>query len=144
MELENAVRLAALINQIKDKSFFKNTFSAELQEKYINNPDGLVKYYKDNFEYIYREDTFLIDEEIKLLGLSSNRTMEALQKLIELLGNEKHSATARKLLSKYTKENFETQEQWQVWYESSKDRIYFSDFGGYKFFVAPKGYLDSN
>lgn len=138
---ENAVRLAALINKIKDKDFFSSSFPADLKEKYDGDPDGLVKYYKDNFEYIYRERTFLIDEDVKSLGLSSNRTLKTLEKLIELLSDKKHAKTAKKLLSKYTNEGFTKQKQWQNWYDHNKDRIFFSDFGGYKFFVTPEGYL---
>ncbi len=138
---DNAVRLAALINRIKDKSFFESTFPAELKEKYDGDPDGLVEYYKDNFEFIYRERTFLIDSDLKTLGLSSNRTIETLEKLIELLDSDEHSETAQKLLIRYTQESFEKREQWQNWHAENKGRFFFSDFGGYKFFVVPEGYL---
>jgi len=137
---ENAVRLAALINQITDASFFESTFPADLKEKYDGDPDGLVQYYKDNFEYIYREDTFMVDEELKKLGLSSNRTLETLEKLIALLNSDTQAGTARTLLGRYTKEDFPTQQQWQEWYTENEDRIFFSDFGGCKFFVIPEGY----
>ncbi|MHC4553537.1 MAG: hypothetical protein ACYSUT_12365 [Planctomycetota bacterium] len=137
---ENAVRLAALITKIKDRNFFDGTFAADLKEKYKDNPDGLVKYYTENFEFIYRDRTFVIDEDIKSLGLSSNRTLETLEKLVQMLGDRKKSKTARKLLVKYTNESFRSPKQWQDWFDKNKDRIFFSDFGGYKFFVTPEGY----
>ncbi len=28
------------------------------------------------------------------------------------------------------------------WFEQNKDRVYFTDVGGYKFLVVPQGYLD--
>jgi hypothetical protein len=137
----NAIRLAALINLIKDESFFSSTFPPELKEKYKGNPDGLVQYYKDNFESIYWNRVFLVDNELKSLGIKSNRKIETLEKLISLLEDEKKADTARLLLARYTTESFQNAEQWRSWFESNKDRIFFSDVGGYKFFVIPKGYL---
>jgi hypothetical protein len=140
----NAIRLAALINRIKDKNFFSNTFSPELMEKYAGDPNGLVQYYRDNFEFIYRDKEFLIDDELKSLGLKSNRKTETLERLISLLEDEKHADTARSLLARYTNESFQVAEQWQSWFENNKDSIFFSDVGGFKFFVVPKGYIESN
>ncbi len=139
---DNALRLAALITQIKDKSFFSNTFSEQLQEKYKDDPEGLVKYYLDDYEFIYREDVFRIDRELKSLGIESNREVESLQKLISLLEDGNKAQMAKKLLGRYTSENFERGKQWQEWFDASKERLFFSDVGGYKFFVAPEGYLD--
>ena len=139
---DNALRLAALLTQIKDKSFFQATFSEELQEKYKDAPDGLVKYYLDDYELIYREDVFRIDRELKSLGIESNREVEALQKLISLLEDRDKAETAKKLLGRYTSENFETGKEWQEWFDTNKERLFFSDVGGYKFFVVPERYLD--
>lgn len=137
----NAIRLAALINRIKDDRFFSSTFPPELKKKYEGDPNGLVKYYRDDFEFIYRENVFLIDNELKSLDLKSNRKMETLEQLISLLKDEKHADTARSLLARYTNESFQNAEQWQSWFQDNKDRIFFSDVGGFKFFVVPKGYL---
>jgi hypothetical protein len=138
----NAVRLAALIDKIKDKSFFSHTFSAELMKKYEGDPDGLVRYYRDNFEFIYRDGTFQIDTELKALGLSSNRTLDTLEHLILLLKDSTHADAARRLLARYTKQSFQDPDEWESWFQNNKDRIFFTDVGGYKFLAAPKGYLD--
>jgi hypothetical protein len=140
----NAIRLAALINRIKDKTFFSGTFSPDLMEKYEGDPNGLVKYYRDDFEFIYRDNVFFIDNELKSLGLKSNRQIETLERLISLLEDEKHADTARSLLARYTNESFQSTEQWRSWFENNKDRIFFSDVGGFKFFVVPEGYIESN
>lgn len=139
----NAIRLAALINRIKDESFFSSTFPPELKKKYEGDPNGLVQYYRDDFEFIYRDDVFLIDNELKSLGFKSNRKTETLEQLISLLKDEKHAETARKLLSRYTNESFQSAEQWQSWFQDNKDRIFFSDVGGFKFFVVPKEYMEN-
>lgn len=59
-----------------------------------------------------------------------------------ILGNHKSRAeTARRLLARYTNESFRQPEQLRSWFEENKDRIYFTDVGGYKFLVVPQGYL---
>lgn len=58
-----------------------------------------------------------------------------------LLENEKKADTARSLLARYTNESFQSAEQWRSWFQDNEDRIFFSDVGGYKFFVIPEGYM---
>jgi hypothetical protein len=137
----DALRLAALINRIKNKDFFSATFSSDLMEKYAADPNALVQYYRSDFELIYRDQVYCIDSELKALGINSNRTVDALQRLIGLLQDQTHADTARGLLARYTNESFAGAEQWRQWLTANRDRIFFSDVGGYKFFVAPKGYL---
>ena len=138
----NAIRLAALINNIKDEEFFSGTFSPDLKKQYEGDPDGLVKYYRDDFELIYRDRQFKIDNELKSLGISSNRKIDTLEGLITLLENVTQADLAKSLLSRYTNQSFQSPEKWQSWFEENNDRIYFSDVGGYKFLVIPEGYLD--
>ncbi len=139
----NAIRLAALINRIKSESFFSSTFPADLKTKYEGDPNGLVQYYRNYFELIYRDRVFLIDSELQSLDLDSNRKIETLEKLIALLKDDIKADTAKLLLKRYTKESFETLDQWQSWFDGNKDRIFFTDVGGYKFLVTPEGYLDT-
>ncbi|MHC4395667.1 MAG: hypothetical protein ACYS1A_08420 [Planctomycetota bacterium] len=140
----NALRLASVINQITNKQFFSSTFSPELMEKYAGDPNGLVKYYRDNFEFIYRSEVFLVDYELKNLGIESNRKISTLENLIELLDDKNSAETAKLLLDRYTEQTFETRQKWQSWFEKNRDQIYFSDFGGYKFRVVPEGYLNTS
>ncbi len=139
---DNALRLGSLITKIKDKSFFERTFSKDLMDKYKDDPDGLVKYYNDNYELIYKDRVFMIDSELESLGIASNRKTETLEKLIEYLSDKDKEAAAGKLLGRYTEEKPQTPEQWKKWLDANKGRIYFSDVGGYKFRVVPQGYLD--
>jgi len=134
------LRLAPLITRIKDKGFFGQSISPELLQKYENDPNGLGQYYLDNYELIYWDKYYVIDRDLEALGLKSNRTLETLERLIALLADEKHAATARRLLGRYTNASFETHAQWRAWFRQSRDRIFFSDKGGYKFHVIPKGY----
>lgn len=136
------VRLAMAMSYIEEKSFFSGTFPPELMNKYGSDWRGLMKYYQDNYELIYRDKVFRIDRELESLGISSNRKVETLEKLIALLRDREKTTLAKKLLNRYTLESFQTPEEWQAWLAKSRDRIYFSDFGGFKFRVVPEGYLD--
>jgi len=141
----NTLGLAAIITRISGdkKEFFMRIFPAELWEKYGTDPDGLVQYYRENLEFIYRDRVFLIDSELKSLGLDSNRSIDNLERLIGVLEDKTNAETAQLLLTRYTNQTFQNAEGWKQWFGENRDRIFFSDVGGYKFFVVPEGYLDT-
>jgi hypothetical protein len=43
---------------------------------------------------------------------------------------------ALRLLTRYTPERFETAAHWRTWLDANRRRLFFSDVGGYKFFIA--------
>jgi hypothetical protein len=137
----NPIRLALLLKKIKKKSFFEAAFTSEQIKEYARNPKGLAKFYEDSYELIYWDKVYRIDAELRSLGIESNRTLRSLEQLIAMLSQEKTAAKARLLLERYTVETFESPEQWQEWLNGCRERIYFSDVGGYKFRVIPEGYL---
>jgi hypothetical protein len=138
----NPIRLAMVLDKIKDKDFFSSVFTREQIDKHQRDPAGLIQYYMDNYEWIYWDGVYRVDEELKALRIPSNRVYLTLQRLIELLDDEQNAQTARKLLRRYTIESFEQPAEWRKWLIENRDRLYFSDVGGYKFRVVPKGYLD--
>ncbi len=133
----NALSLASIITRVvgDKKEFFLRTFPESLWEKYHADPDGLVAYYEANLELIYRDRVYCIDEDLQSLGLESNRKVETLERLFALLKDEKQAEVARRLLDRYTdgRTTFD--------FQKGRDRIYFTDVGGYKFKVVPEGYL---
>ncbi|MBN2133349.1 MAG: hypothetical protein JW741_27875 [Sedimentisphaerales bacterium] len=132
----NAVRLAAIINRISgdQKEFFLRQFPEELYEKYHSDPDGLAQYYRENVEWVYWNGAYKVDEELKSLGIDSNRKIETLERLFALLKDETHAETARLLLERYTDGHT------QFDFENGRNRIFFTDVGGYRFRVVPGGY----
>ncbi len=136
----NAVRLAMATSYIRDRSFFSRTFSSDLLDQYEGDSAELTRVYTENFEWIYHDGVYAIDEDLKRLGIPSNRTVDALEQMIALLDGD-DAETGRRLLERYCADTFDTPAQWRAWFDTSRDRIYFSDFGGYKFRVVPEGYL---
>jgi len=135
----SAVSLAKIITRISGdrKEFLLGQFPAELCDKYNSDPDGLAKYYQENIEWVYRDKVFTVDEDLKTLGIDSNRKVETLIRLFELLNNPTHAATARRLPDRHTDGHTTFN------FKNGRDRIFFTDVGGYKFMVVPEGYLDT-
>jgi hypothetical protein len=125
--------------------FFVLSFSESLYERYHADPNGLTRYFQENLEWVYRDRGFAVDEDLKGLGIASNRQVAGLGRLIELLEDPPHAAVARKLLDRYVDQWFgapaHTPAQWRQWFDENKGRLYFTDIGGYKFKVVPEGYL---
>ena len=117
------------------KEFFLKTFAPELYDKYGADSNGLVTYYKANLGLVYWDGVFRVDEELRSLGLASNRTVATLERLFELRKDPAHREVAQRLLERYT-DGHTTFD-----FQNGRDRIYFSDVGGHKFFVVPEGYL---
>ncbi len=140
----SAATMASIITRISGdkKEFFLSQFPKELYEKYQKDPNGLSQLYQANVEWIYRDRVFCMDEDLKLLGIPSNRKIETLDRLITLLDDAAQAGTAKKLLARYTTVSFATPQQWRQWFDANKSRIYFTDVGGYKFLVVPEGYLN--
>jgi hypothetical protein len=65
----------------------------------------------------------------------TNLLETALERLFELQKDPAHREIAQRLLDRYTdgRTAFD--------FQNGRDRIYFTDVGGYKFFVVPEGYL---
>jgi hypothetical protein len=133
--------LAGMIGSIQDERFLKSIATPELLAKYQSDPQGLVSYYRQNIELIYSQGGVRIDEDLRSLGLASNRHPATLEKLVGLLRDPQKAELAKKLLLRYTTEKFAQPEQWEAWLQRNRERIYFTDSGGYKFLVVPEGYL---
>ncbi len=117
------------------KLVFSGTYPQDVMRKYEGRSDELNDYYVKNLELLYWDQGYRVDEELKSLGLKSNRKVETLERLFELHQDETQRQIAQRLLDRYTdgRTTFD--------FQNGRDRIYFSDFGGYKFFVVPEGYL---
>ena len=112
-----------------------------LQEQFGMDADKYVTYYREHFEYLrpVEGDTwaaFLVDDDAKSLGLS-NRKVELLDRCVSMLEKYDRPELALRLLKRYTHEVFAFAEQWRGWLDNNRSRLFFSDMGGYKFFIGP-------
>jgi hypothetical protein len=132
----NALNAASVLKIIVEKErFFTSAFPSELWNKYQSDFDGLLAYYRENVELIYRDRVYRVDTELQSLGLTSNHKVETLERLFELQKDPGHREVAQRLLDRYT-DGHTTFD-----FQNGRDRIYFTDVGGYKFQVVPQGYL---
>jgi hypothetical protein len=137
----SAIRLGALISKIKDPKFFERQFGSELGQRFKGDSKGLVQTYRDNYELIYHATNgFELDRELQSLGITSNRRLSTLERLLGLLDDEKQAATARRLLVRYTRQEFEKPADWTAWLARNRAHMYFTDTGDYQFKIAPAEY----
>jgi hypothetical protein len=137
---QDAVRYALIIDRVRDKSFASNIFPQDQLNQYRGKALAFAKFWQDNAELVYRDKVYRVDEELRAAGIKSNRTVAALGQMVELLKDLKTAQKGRLLLGRYTEETLIMADEWRAWFDSNRDRIYFSDVGGYKFRVIPQGY----
>jgi hypothetical protein len=118
-------------------------FSEQLRNEFGLDTDKYVAYYTENLEYLepLRKDrssiaAFVVDEDAKSLG-TSNRKIASLEKWISMVETSDQPELATRLLKRYTQEEFDTAAKWRAWLTKNRDQLFFSDVGGFKFFVAP-------
>ncbi len=118
------------------EEYVKGYAGDELYAKYGTNTALYKKYYRDNYEYFYPQDTYSVqlDKDVQRLGIS-NRKVEILEKCVQLLERNKDTALAMRVLRRYTVESFTTAGQWRKWLLENKSRLYFTESGGFKFMV---------
>lgn len=117
---------------------FRRSFPKELVEKLgTEDPDRYVDYYHANREYLVQADRYQlqVDEDARALGLS-NRDVAMLDRAIDLLESGEGAARGQRLLERYTGQAHDSPEAWRSWLDSVRDDLFFSDVGGYRFFVA--------
>jgi hypothetical protein len=129
-------RMHAGLSRFMEKSLPEN-----LRKEFGLDADKYVAYYKQNMEFIRpdREESmkfgmFVVDEDAKAIK-SSNRRIETLDRCISMLEKNDRPELALRLLKRYTEESFDTPAQWRAWLDKNRSRLFFSDVGGYKFFV---------
>ena len=118
--------------------YFRSMTSLFFKEEYLDKPDALKEFLLKNREYMYSEPnaqySLKIDEDAKALGIS-NRDIKLLYKAVDLLQKGEQAVMAKRILGRYTKEKFETASEWKQWLDSNKNRLFFSDSGGYVWFI---------
>ena len=79
-----------------------------------------------NLEYIYSDGVFHVDEDAKALGIS-NRDVKLLERCIAMLPTD-DAPRAERILKRYVQEK---PASWSEWLAKNRERLYFTDTGGY-------------
>ncbi|MHC5012439.1 MAG: hypothetical protein ACYTG6_16100 [Planctomycetota bacterium] len=135
---EWALVYAGYLDEESMASWVRKHFAAELLEAAGDDPDVLRKHVGENLPYLWHDGTsFRVDEDAVSLGIS-NRDVALLARCIECLEAGEDVERARRVLERYTEEAHEDASAWRAWWEAHHERLFFSDVGGYRFFVAPE------
>jgi hypothetical protein len=121
--------------------YLQQVIPKPLYDEFGLDSDKYVAYYRENLEYLWPDpddaEKFAVDDDAKTVG-PSNRRPEMLERCVAMLQSNDRPELATRLLKRYTSEDIATAAQWRTWLDANKSRLFFSDVGGYKFFVGPE------
>lgn len=109
----------------------------ELYHFFGTDATEYARYYDRNRDYFYckpGEYTLDIDEEARYIGIANN-DIRILDKAISMLENGEDVEIAKTVLERYTLCRFATPAQWRDWYETYKDKLFFTESGGWLFLI---------
>lgn len=119
------------------EDYIKRYQKKDLFEKLGTNSEAYLKYYDSNKDYFYAEDAMYVisvDEDVKSLGIPYY-DKRLLHTCITMLEKGKDTEKAQRILDRYTMLDFTTPAAWRKWFENNKEKIFFTETGGYKFMV---------
>lgn len=130
------------VTEIDTKSA-ERYFGAATVAKADGNYAKLKAWFSEHAEAIRSEPTeegrrrHVVDEDVVSLG-GSNRRPEFFDRLLERLGRDAKDVLVPKLLARYAPDAPATDAAaLKTWVDTNRARLYFSDFGGFRWFVRP-------
>lgn len=128
----------------KDESTYEDYLKKQMRNGYYEMFKGdtkaFHKYLKENKPYLYGAAMFyryIVDEDVKSLKIANN-DIRLLDKAIGLLEKGKETEKAQRILDRYTLCTFTRPEQWRQWFNENKERLFFTESGGWLFLVNTK------
>jgi hypothetical protein len=138
---ERRANLDAFIDQqveanVKTKrATWERQVPASVRRQFGEDADKCLAYYRANLEYLEPGGgSFVVDEDAQSLGLS-NRRVEILDRCVSMWEHSDRPDFARRLLKRYTDQSFPTAPEWRKWLDQNRSKLFFSDVGGYRFFI---------
>jgi hypothetical protein len=123
------------LHQKSERAAWERQIPENLRKQFGTNADKYVEYYRTNLEYLQPGvGGFVVDEDVKAIGVS-NRRVELIDRCVSMLEHNDRAQLARRVLTRYTDEAFEAAPEWRKWLEQNRDSLFFSDVGGYRFFI---------
>jgi len=100
-----------------------------------------IRYYTENYPYIYGLPTSYeieVDEDAKAWQIPNN-DVRLLEKAIQCLEEGMEVERAHRILSRYTLCEFSTPAEWRAWFNQYRDKLFFTESGGWLFMVNEQG-----
>lgn len=100
------------------------------------NEQAYLDYYDSNKDWFYGEGFYnlTVDEDVKSWGIPNN-DIRLLDKAISEWEKGGEVEKAKRVLERYTLCRFATPQEWRAWYNANKDRLFFTESGGWLFMV---------
>lgn len=101
------------------------------------NLDAYPKYYAENRDYFYGGEgmyVMTVDEDCKAWGIANN-DIRLLEKAVSCLEKGEEVERANRILKRYTLCTFTRPEEWRKWLDTYRNRIFFTEAGGWFFMV---------
>ena len=124
--------------------WFRLAYPEGIRNRFGDDPQKYIAWVEENMEFFRSEgesykSKLVVDEDVKALGLS-NRSVALLDRCVAMLEQGDRPELARRVLERYTDEAFDDPAAWRSWLDENRDRLFFTEVGGYKFVVVPPDY----
>lgn len=125
----------------------EKTYSEMMKEKHPDlyaicgeDESKYIQYYEENTPYFYGgEGTYnlVIDADAKAWGIPNN-DKRLIDKAITCLETNQEVERAKRVLRRYTLCEFTQASDWRKWYDTYKEKMFFTESGGWYFMVNDK------
>ncbi|MFR9503915.1 MAG: hypothetical protein SNH73_05645 [Rikenellaceae bacterium] len=126
---------------------FEKYANAELIKEFGYDAQKHIDFYAENADYIYGGKgsyVLSLDKDAKSLGIANN-DVKLLDKAISMLEeakSEEEVEMAKRILDRYTLCIFDTAQEWRAWFDKNRDKIFFTESGGWLFMVDTKSSIE--
>lgn len=124
--------------EIPTLDYYMKMVEPVLYPEFGNDFKKYNDYYQKYFPYMKADPkslrNFIVDEDAMKFGMSFNDP-DFLETCLKALKDPEKRELALKLLKRYTMESFETDIDWEQWYEENHKNLFYTETGGCKYIV---------
>lgn len=120
---------------------FLKRYAGDYYDRFGEDEDKYIAYFKDNHDYFYSLPTFYkieVDEDAKAWGIPNN-DIRLIEKAVACLEKGEEVDRANRVLERYTLCEYTEPAQWRNWLDTYRDKIFFTESGGWLFMVNEPG-----
>ncbi len=120
---------------------FLKRYQKGLFDQFGEDEQAYIRYYQENKPYIYGGKGMYelsLDEDAKAWRIPNN-DIRLIEKAVECLEQGMEVERANRILERYTLCEFTQPGEWRNWFNKYKDKIFFTESGGWFFMVNEQG-----